>query len=157
MKTQGMFITPIFTTDLEKDYDLVNKLYDLKEKDSVGSPKSNVKGWHSKEDLYLQDDFKQITQDIMFQAQQCFDALSVEKKYGPEMTGLWAMINPPGARNTVHTHPLKFLSGVYYLKAIAVLADKVSRYHERLLAAERDLERHLKDTSTHCNGDCECK
>ena len=34
-----------------------------------------------------------------------------------------------------------------YLKAIAVLADKVSRYHERLLAAERDLERHLKDTS----------
>ena len=116
MKTQGMFITPIFTTDLEKDYDLVNKLYDLKEKDSVGSPKSNVKGWHSKEDLYLQDDFKQITQDIMFQAQQCFDALSVEKKYGPEMTGLWAMINPPGARNTVHTHPLNFLSGVYYLK-----------------------------------------
>ena len=111
-----MFITPIFTTDLEKDYDLVNKLYDLKEKDSVGSPKSNVKGWHSKEDLYLQDDFKQITQDIMFQAQQCFDALSVEKKYGPEMTGLWAMINPPGARNTVHTHPLNFLSGVYYLK-----------------------------------------
>jgi|TARA_Y100000004_G_scaffold177257_1_gene218677 hypothetical protein len=44
-----------------------------------------------------------------------------------------------------------------YLKAIAVLADKVSRYHERLLAAERDLERHLKDTNTHCNGDCECK
>ena len=44
-----------------------------------------------------------------------------------------------------------------YLKAIAVLADKVGRYHERLLAAERDLERHLKDTSTHCNGDCECK
>ena len=64
MKTQGMFITPIFTTDLEKDYDLVNKLYDLKEKDSVGSPKSNVKGWHSKEDLYLQDDFKQIIQKI---------------------------------------------------------------------------------------------
>jgi len=44
-----------------------------------------------------------------------------------------------------------------YLKAIAVLADKVSRYHERLLAAERDLDRHLKDTASHCNGDCECK
>jgi hypothetical protein len=42
-------------------------------------------------------------------------------------------------------------------KAIAYLADKVSKYHERLLAAERDLERHLKDTATHCNGDCECK
>ena len=42
-------------------------------------------------------------------------------------------------------------------KAIAYLADKVSKYHERLLAAERDLERHLKDTATHCKGDCECK
>ena len=28
------------------------------------------------------------------------------------------------------------------LKAIAVLADKVSRYHERLLAVERDQHRH---------------
>ena len=31
-----------------------------------------------------------------------------------------------------------------YLSAIANLADKVSRYHERLLAAERDLERHMR-------------
>ena len=28
-------------------------------------------------------------------------------------------------------------------KAIAYLADKVSKYHERLLAMERDVERHL--------------
>ena len=42
------------------------------------------------------------------------------------------------------------------LKAIAVLADKVSRYHERLLATERDnlrLEKELKD---HKNG-CGCE
>ena len=116
MKLQGMFITPVFTTELENKYNLEKKLYDLKKQDKFGSPKSNVKGWHSKEDLYLNEDFKEVTQDIMFQAQQCFDALSVEKKYGPEMTGMWGMINPPGARNTVHTHPLNFLSGVYYLK-----------------------------------------
>ena len=42
-------------------------------------------------------------------------------------------------------------------KAIAYLADKVSKYHERLLAAERDLERHLKDTDKHRCEDCECK
>ena len=36
-----------------------------------------------------------------------------------------------------------------YLSAIANLADKVSRYHERLLAAERDLERHLSDSDKH--------
>ena len=33
------------------------------------------------------------------------------------------------------------------LKAIAVLADKVSRYHERLLALERDDKRHTDGCS----------
>ena len=42
-----------------------------------------------------------------------------------------------------------------YLKAIANLADKVSRYHERLMAAERDLERHLSDSDKHRCEDCE--
>ncbi len=44
-----------------------------------------------------------------------------------------------------------------YLKAIAVLADKVSKYHERLLAIERDFERHMKDAANHCPDDCDCK
>ena len=116
MKLQGLFITPVFTMDIENDYNLVEKLYDLKKRDAIGSPKSNVNGWHSKEDLYLHDDFKEITQDIMYHSQQCFHALSVNDKYAPEMTGLWGMINPPGARNNVHTHPLNYLSGVLYLK-----------------------------------------
>ena len=33
------------------------------------------------------------------------------------------------------------------LKAIAVLADKVGRYHERLLAVERDHKRHVDGCS----------
>ena len=44
-----------------------------------------------------------------------------------------------------------------YLKAIAVLADKVSRYHERLLAVERDMERHQQHAEKHCCDDCSCK
>ena len=43
------------------------------------------------------------------------------------------------------------------LKAIAVLADKVGRYHERLMIAERELEKHQKDTNSHCEGNCDCK
>ena len=42
-------------------------------------------------------------------------------------------------------------------KAIAYLADKVSKYHERLIAMERDVERHVKNVDQHCNGDCDCK
>ena len=37
------------------------------------------------------------------------------------------------------------------LKAIATLADKVSRYHERLLAVERDNERLQKEILEHKN------
>ena len=44
-----------------------------------------------------------------------------------------------------------------YLSAIANLADKVISYHERLLAAERDLERHLNDSEKHRCEDCECE
>ena len=116
MKLQGIFITPVFTMEVKEDYNLVEKLYDLKKRDSVGNPKSNVKGWHSKDDLFQQEDFKEITQDIMFHSQECFNALNVDRKYGPEMTGLWGMINPPRSRNNVHTHPYNYLSGVYYLK-----------------------------------------
>ena len=66
MKLQGMFITPVFTTELENNYNLEQKLYDLQKQDKVGSPKSNVKGWHSKEDLYLHEECKEVTEDIPF-------------------------------------------------------------------------------------------
>ncbi len=42
-------------------------------------------------------------------------------------------------------------------KSIAYLADKVSKYHERLIAMERDVQRHVKNVDQHCNGDCDCK
>jgi hypothetical protein len=41
------------------------------------------------------------------------------------------------------------------LKAIASLADKVSKYHERLLATERDNKRLEETLSTHLKG-CSC-
>jgi|TARA_R100001460_G_scaffold100_3_gene376 hypothetical protein len=37
------------------------------------------------------------------------------------------------------------------LKAIATLADKVSRYHERLLAVERENEKLTKELQEHRN------
>ena len=44
-----------------------------------------------------------------------------------------------------------------YFKAIANLADKVSRCHERLLAAERDLERHINSAENHRCENCQCE
>ena len=42
-------------------------------------------------------------------------------------------------------------------KAIAYLADKVSKYHERLLAMERDVERHINSAEQHRCEDCQCE
>ena len=42
------------------------------------------------------------------------------------------------------------------LKAIASLADKTGRYHERLLAVERDNIRLEKELKEHKNG-CSCE
>ena len=42
------------------------------------------------------------------------------------------------------------------LKAIAVLADKTGRYHERLMAVERDNVRLQKELKAHKNG-CGCE
>ena len=42
------------------------------------------------------------------------------------------------------------------LKAIASLADKTGRYHERLLAVERDNLRLEKELDEHKNG-CSCE
>jgi len=41
------------------------------------------------------------------------------------------------------------------LKAIATLADKVSRYHERLLTVEREKKKIEKKLSEHLKG-CSC-
>ena len=41
------------------------------------------------------------------------------------------------------------------LKAIAVIADKIGRYHERLLMVERDNLRLEKEVEEHKNG-CSC-
>lgn len=37
------------------------------------------------------------------------------KHAGWGFSGMWANINPTGAKNTPHTHPNNFLSGVYYV------------------------------------------
>jgi uncharacterized protein (TIGR02466 family) len=35
------------------------------------------------------------------------------------VTSMWANINPPGAKHSVHSHPNNFLSGVYYVQCDA--------------------------------------
>ena len=116
MNLQSLFITHVMMTEVVGHGHLIDRLYEIKAKDEKGMPRSNVGGWHSDDELYKEEEFKSTVGDILYKAKECFGHLDVQDKYVPEMTGLWGMINPPGARNTVHTHPLNFLSGVYYIK-----------------------------------------
>ena len=110
---------------------LIDRLYEIKAQDEKGMPRSNIGGWHSNDELYKDEEFKSTVGDILLKAKECFEPLvgdilkyakdcfnhmDVKDNFVPEMTGMWAMINPPGSRNNVHTHPYNYLSGVYYLK-----------------------------------------
>ena len=117
MDLQALFITPVMIQeDLTNHSHLIDRLYELKAKDEKGMPRSNVGGWHSTDKLYKDEEFKPTVADILLHAKECFQHLGVKEKYVPEMTGIWGMINPPGSRNKVHTHPFNYLSGVLYLK-----------------------------------------
>jgi uncharacterized protein (TIGR02466 family) len=116
MQLQSLFITPVMMTEATGHGHLVDRLYELKAQDDKGMPRSNVGGWHSHDELYKDEEFKSTVADILLKANECFRHLDVREDYVPEMSGLWGMINPPGSRNNVHTHPYNYLSGVYYLK-----------------------------------------
>jgi hypothetical protein len=111
MQLQSLFITPVMMTEVKGHGHLIDRLYEIKAKDEKGMPRSNVGGWHSNDKLYKDEEFKSTVGDILYKAKECFGHLDVQEKYVPEMTGLWGMINPPGSRNNVHTHPYNYLSG----------------------------------------------
>ena len=117
MELFSLFITPVFKLKIDvKNTAMIEKLYNLKLEDKKGDPKSNVGGWHSHDNLYKHNEFKDISADIVKHAQETFDHMSVSKKCYPVLQSLWGIINPPGSRNKVHTHPHSFMSGVYYMK-----------------------------------------
>ena len=116
MNLQSLFITPVMMTEVKGHGHLIDRLYEIKAKDQKGMPRSNVGGWHSNDKLYEDEEFRSTVADILWNAKEGFNHLDVQDEYVPEMTGLWGMINPPGSRNNVHTHPYNYLSGVYYLK-----------------------------------------
>ena len=117
MELYQLFITPFFKKKVKMDNTaMIKKLYDLKEENKKGTPRSNVGGWHSGLHLYKLPEFKEITIEILRCAKECFGHLDAAEDMHPKLEAMWGMINPPGSRNNVHTHPNSFLSGVYYMK-----------------------------------------
>lgn len=96
----------------------ISEIYRIREGDRVGvTDRSTQLGWHS--DTYLHENpvFEPLTRRILEVGEEVADfgqwALS---DYDVQLLNAWGIINPQHGYNTLHNHPLSFLSGVYYLK-----------------------------------------
>lgn len=89
--------------------------------DPVGLPgRSAVLGWHSADDLHRRPAFAPLIGFVMAAVAEAVRFLNWDTREAtPVVATCWAVVNPPGASNVVHTHPHSFLSGVYYVAAEA--------------------------------------
>ncbi|MDF1824143.1 MAG: TIGR02466 family protein [Verrucomicrobiales bacterium] len=98
-----------------------SELYRIREEDRVGiTSRSTQLGWHSETNLHQNPAFKPLIEVIYEAGEEVADfgqwALS---DYRVELLNAWGIINPQHGYNTLHNHPLSFLSGVYYLQTPA--------------------------------------
>jgi len=66
--------------------------------------------------LHLDRRFSTLQSEIVNLGQEAMNHLSVEDHMTPEMSGMWSVINGPGSKNKLHSHPFNYLSGVFYLQ-----------------------------------------
>ena len=115
-KTNLIFPTPIHQFDVngfnEIQNELIDYIYKIREKDSVGHVISNRGGWQSKGfDLIDEDDILQLF------LINCLSEFPPIKK-SVELRGhAWININKPVAYNVKHDHPGCDLAGVLWVKA----------------------------------------
>lgn len=74
--------------------------------------------FQTEQTLHLQPEFAPVRAAISKLAKAGLEQMAI--KYNEIVfSAMWANINPPGAKHTVHSHPNNFLSGVYYVQCDA--------------------------------------
>jgi uncharacterized protein (TIGR02466 family) len=117
------FVTPLLKRQWPDSHDLNRRLRDAileNEQHDTGLSRSNVGGWHSKEELFRWKDpaIGELFQRIQEATQEatsrfCGDAV---KGTSPEMTvSGWANVSRDGHYNSIHNHVGYTWSGVYYV------------------------------------------
>jgi uncharacterized protein (TIGR02466 family) len=98
---------------------LLERIVAEMEADPAGMPgRSAVLGWHSKDDLHRRPWFAPLAAFVDAGIAEAVAFLKWDpRRAAPFVTASWAVVNPPGASNAVHTHPHSVLSGVYYVAA----------------------------------------
>ena len=99
--------------------DLLSRIAAERAADQNGlTDRSTVLGWHSKDDLHTRIGFQPLGAFLESGIAEAVSFLKWDRnQVDLVIASCWSNVNGPGASNVVHTHPLCFLSGVYYLQA----------------------------------------
>tara|TARA_A100001011_G_scaffold338776_1_gene369801 strand:+ start:1853 stop:2455 length:603 start_codon:yes stop_codon:yes gene_type:complete len=121
-KPNLLFPTPIWTIQLE-NYKIINEqMYDYiklaQKNDELGTNKSNIKGWHSKDFNLSDKEIMNFINLILPSIEKLMDDMSWDKvKQIAKINNMWAIINTGGAANLRHQHGNSTISGAYYVRA----------------------------------------
>lgn len=118
LSVEELFPTPLWVIDLDKgpserlNRDLMHDIHRLTEpREPVGIGGS----WQTDPILHRLPEFADFLRLVMKAAKGAVDFLDIEYR-DFTVTGCWANINPPGGKNSSHTHPNNYISGVYYVR-----------------------------------------
>ena len=106
--------------------DLIEWILDYKERDDSEVKISNIGGWQSNGNFYLQEEsFKPFMEKIWKVICELIHSFAdglqmseiIEKGNQLKLLNIWINVNPPGSFNMVHQHPGTLLSGAFWIKA----------------------------------------
>ena len=87
---------------------IIEDLYHLQSTEK-SIERSNRLGWHSRDDLHLRNQYKQLVDIIVKCTSQVLQRPTI-------VNNMWAIITPKYGYNTCHTHPDCDYSGAFYLR-----------------------------------------
>ena len=112
-----LFPTPIWVADLDDETHgplndhLSRTIYDLTEPRGELAPGGS---WQTDPVLHKRPAMSDFISIVMKTAKGALEFLDIDYE-GFDCTACWANINPTGGKNSSHTHPNNYLSGVYYV------------------------------------------
>ena len=93
--------------------ELIDFVYDQRQRDSAGVECSNIGGWQS-QDVYHQGD--NIIRSTVLKTIQPYFKKILRNGGEVELANMWLNINKKGDYNSTHNHPRSHLSGVLWIK-----------------------------------------
>ena len=146
------FSVPIFYFDLDNSNEinlkLKNLIFDWKDKDK-GVERSNVLGWHSKDDMHIRNHFNFFTDEI----NNIQNEIPLTEEYANNtelrVENMWANVNHKYSYNRFHTHPGSLWSGVYYVQSPPNCGSILFKLVDRDLYGTPTYEKDNIDRQTH--------